>query len=375
MIDSFRERWPGCSITVLSDHPSHTNRLHGIQAEHHLPKAPLSWAKRAIDGRLLGTLAAIARCDVFVLGGGGFLSDWQPEAPWVWLRQLLLAKWLRKRTMVYGIGAGPFVRPRGKQLTRKLLNRYADAVSVRDQRSFENLREIGVEQHKLSLTADPAILLHPDVSEANSLKGNDRPRIAVIIGPIFRDQRYWPGQQGKYESFVEQVTTALEELGSEAELTFLPFQLDNDRDFCREIAKASGNHMVVEEEIPPRQMMNVLSGFDLVLSLRLHGCILAAAAGTLPVGIIYHHKGHEFLGRMGLLDYVGMVGDGINWSDQALEGRNLADTCRRALANRANLLESMERNLEAYREAARENIRILTSVLSESPSTRPPSGD
>lgn len=361
MIQRFQAEFSPCDIQVLSFNPRHTNAMHGVSAVWQVPTGLLSWGKRLLDGRLWHTLESIAACDVFVMGGGGFLSDWQPEVPWSWLKQLLIAKLFRKKTMMYGIGAGPFTRWHGRLITRLMLNAFADRITVRDQKSFDHLLSIGVNQDKIQLTGDPAVCLDSVTVTNPELSFKvDAPNIAVIVAPIYRNKKYWEGKTHKYDIFKDQLFVTLRALSEmDANIIFIPFQPATDKAFSIELAESLGEEtQVFHGEPSPTEMLAILSRFDLVLTLRLHGSILSSVAGTVPVSIAYHHKGIEYLERLGLTPYSCAIGDGINLPDQDLDGHRLTEICEDVLNRKSQLSADIKRRLNEYRNE--ENFNILT---------------
>lgn len=102
MIDIFEEQFPKCEITALSFNPAYTKNTQKINAV----KANTNYTKK-LDSpyyytRFIQNYQTIKDCDLFVMGGGGFLSDWQPEVPHDWLKQMKIAKFFGKETWLYG---------------------------------------------------------------------------------------------------------------------------------------------------------------------------------------------------------------------------------------------------------------------------------
>ena len=87
MIDIFNKQYPNCEITVFSFIPEYNRRYHGIKAIKQMPwmYGYKGLLKSILTLSILKYVKLIKECDLFVIGGGGFLSDWQPEAPRIWL--------------------------------------------------------------------------------------------------------------------------------------------------------------------------------------------------------------------------------------------------------------------------------------------------
>jgi len=66
--------------------------------------------------------------------------------------------------MLYGAGAGPLVSEHGRRLTKAIADG-AVCISVRDQSSREQLRDLGIADARIRVTADVAFGL-PSRAEA-----------------------------------------------------------------------------------------------------------------------------------------------------------------------------------------------------------------
>lgn len=101
-------------ITVLSDDPVYTSKIHGVNAVYQLPFGILPLGLAILRGKFLPTIRTLRDADLFILGGGGFLSDWQSWTVILqWLGQVVLSKIFRKKVMLYAVGAGPITTKKG----------------------------------------------------------------------------------------------------------------------------------------------------------------------------------------------------------------------------------------------------------------------
>lgn len=320
--DRFRRDLPGAEITALSYRPAYTRRVQGLPAAHPPPFTARSWASWLVKGRWARTLLAFARCDLFVMGGGGFLSDWQPEVPAGWLKQFRLAKALGKRTRLFGIGAGPFRTEAGREAVRHYVNGYVDDVVVRDHESRAALVEdCGVDASKVRVEIDPVATM--DVSAWRD--PHARPDAVGIVyagyfdRPIFGDaQARWPVLRERFVEQVAQVRAA----GFPVRLIF--FQPEAERALAADLGAATGAPCVFPADW--RDAVRELSRCRGLISFRLHGAILAHAMGLPCLPIVYHPKGLGFLTMAGYHhpeDRI-VVGDGINLPQAPLDAEQWA---------------------------------------------------
>jgi polysaccharide pyruvyl transferase CsaB len=353
---------PGCEVRALSYRPEHTRRYLGLEAAHQLPFGWREWAGGLLRGRLGGTFKALWRCDVLLLGGGGFLSDWQPEAPWCWLRQALLARLLGKKVQLYGIGAGPFNRRWGRWITRTLIRLAVDVITVRDEGSKSWLERAGVPAHRIHLTADPVFGLEGGA-------GADRQEAPAVVGlaiaPVFHLEDLWPGQAHRYRDYVQALAATCRALAAQGhELWFLPMQEDVDRKVFQDLdALLPG---VVSYRALPGDVEGAIRELgrpDALVAMRLHAGILAALQGVPPVGIIYHPKVAAFLDRIGLRHFAEELGDGSNWPEAGLDAARLVRSVETTLADRPALQQEMALRLEPLRSAALANARMAAELV------------
>jgi len=246
----------GIELVVLSADPQNTAELHGVSAV--AAKKPVA-------------LKTLARAEGLLSGGGGLLQNKTSNRSLAYYLSLLyLAQAMGKPTWVFGQSLGPLSN-KALRATAPALRR-CRAVVVRDRRSFELAAQMKVPPDRLLLGADAALLLEPPrVSREDNLV-TIVPRAKVPLEANLR---------------LREVAERLRDLGYE--ILVLGFQPRYDEEvmdlfggFDREV---SGD---------PRRVFYLLAQSAYVLSLRLHGLILAAAAGTPYAGGSYDPKVRSF---------------------------------------------------------------------------------
>jgi len=246
---------------VLSANPTATEALHGVAAVGRMNTAALS---------------TVARSEGLLSGGGGLLQNKTSNKSLLYYLSLIyLAQLLRKPTWVFGQSLGP-LDTTGRRLTAPALRR-SRAVVVRDRSSFDLAAKMGVPGERLMLGADAALLLEPPrVSREERL-------VTIVPRGNLPDEA---------NLRLREVGLRLRELGYE--VLVLGFQpgydegaLDLFDGFEREL---SGD---------PRRVFYLIAQSGYVLSLRLHGLILAAAAGTPYAGGSYDPKVKAFCEESG----------------------------------------------------------------------------
>ncbi len=265
-----RRRVPGVEITVLSARPAETARVHGV---------------RAVSRSGPGAIArALAGCDLFLCGGGSLFQDatsWR--SPWYYLGVLAAARLLGRRTMVYAQGIERPRRPFVRAAVAYLLDR-VDLVTVRDSTSQALLAEWGVRRPRTVLSADPSLLLTPEWSEAARAE-RARWGEGAWCGMALRS---WRSGGGLLRAAGEGARLAAERFGIRWAL--LPMH-PADLAVCEALAADLGPAAtVVRAPLGPREMLALVGSLGLLVGMRLHALLFAAAQGVPVVPIAYDPK-------------------------------------------------------------------------------------
>ncbi|MBO8168476.1 MAG: polysaccharide pyruvyl transferase CsaB [Thermoanaerobacteraceae bacterium] len=328
MVQGIRKQVHDADITVLSNSPQQTAGELQVRAVNR-------WSISQV-------VPAIKNCDIFVSGGGSLLQDVTGSKNLLYYLGLIwLAQRFRRKVMVFAQGIGPLTRKVSRFHVAKVLNK-TEVISVRDRESYKLLRSIGVTRD-IFVTADPVLAL--DVSgiytgqaarliESFGLQGD---RVIVVCPRPWGDN-----------AFVESLITALLYLKREKyRLCLLPFHHPGDLELCRELAASLGEGAVVlDRRLSFGEIFGLFAQAQLVIGMRLHSLIFAAAAGTPMVGISYDPKVDSFLnqveqpcaghvGRLTAGAVVAPVGEVLNapYSYRERLEKNLTGLKKRALEN------------------------------------------
>ena len=269
ILDAVGARVPNATeYVVTSGAPQQTTAMYD-RSERHVTGVPRSGARALAQ--------AIRACDVFISGGGSLIQDVTSLRNVVYYTSLIrFAQLARKPVMIYAHGVGPLSKPLSRKLTRIAVQR-ARVVTVRDEDSKELLRRIGV-RREVEVTADPVWALEPDDSPASGH--------ALTWGVALRS---WPGQSGPEETAraLRAIRNAARAAG--ATLRFLPMQPASDRALI-EAHGAQPQEIIETANLHPRAIMAAAGRCDLMIAMRLHALIFAAAQGVPCVAVNYDPK-------------------------------------------------------------------------------------
>jgi len=276
MVQGIRREIEGTDIIVLSNAPEETAVNLRVQAVNR-------WNPVQV-------LSAIRQSDVLVSGGGSLLQDVTGvKSLYYYLGIITLAKRLGKRVMVFAQGMGPLLRDSSQRNTARILNR-VDAITVRDEDSYALLCSIGV-KNEVTVTADPVLgLTGSTAAQGLSEKYGLTQGRYILVSP-----RRW-----KEDNHVAPLVQALRDLQDEGwDICLFPFHKPEDTQLCREIARQlTGEVRLLEEPLSMNVIRSIFSGAVMVLGMRLHSLIFAAAGNTPMVGISYDPKVDAFLQRV-----------------------------------------------------------------------------
>jgi polysaccharide pyruvyl transferase CsaB len=352
MLAGLREALPEARVTVLSDDPAATRAEHGVAARGR--------DKRGPRRRLLSEIRAIARSDVLAIGGGGLVKDFGSHGGNVhaWVRPGLAAHALRRRSLWYAMGVDDVRLPESAAVARRAAERL-DLLTVRDEGSARQLRELGVER-EIVVTSDPALLL-------GRPPGDREPApLRVAVCP-----REWKAGAAEVEDealqmrLFDELAAALDGLVHDAgaEVLLVPFQTAGEGDdaVCRAIHGRMAERAaarVCERPASATDAARLLARCSLVVGTRLHSLILAAASGTPFFALDYMPKVRFFAARAGLPgERAGL--------EAARERGRLAELLGSALARRERTRERLERVAPGLRELARLNAEMLAALASD----------
>ena len=320
IIDTFEEQFPNCEITALSFNPTYTKNTQKINAVRQIPSGKKRWIYSIMTLDIFQTLKAIKNCDLFVMGGGGFLSDWQPNVPHDWLKQMKIAKFFGKKTWLYRIGAGPFLSEKGKATTKYYIDNFVDNITVRDKESYRQLVEnVGINK-VVKIEVDPVVKMNvKKYIDKNDINDNS---ISLIYTEYFKSKYFDETHHKKWNllfgAFCSQINAVIDS-GFVPKLVF--FQKSIELELANKFLNTFGNKILIEFPADYKEAIQILNKSNAIISFRLHGNILAHVMKKPFLPIIYHHKTDGFLEYINYSykNCILQVGDGQNWKDEDID--------------------------------------------------------
>lgn len=335
----YREKY---DLVVLSKQPHLTEKKFGVTA---ISRFHMLKVYRAIDG-----------CDLLISGGGSLLQDrTSTRSLMYYLSVMHLAQRKKKPVVVYANGIGPVRGKRNRKLVVKVLQR-ASAITLRDEDSLQELRNMGLSRQDILVTADPVFSLEAVGTEAAKRLWAQVgiPEEAPVLGISLR---------AVSPSVVERLAELFDGICRDTGYVpvFLCMQPASDLRGAKSVMeRMESKSYLLPGQLTAQEMMSALGNMKLVVSMRLHTLIFAAAAGTPVMGFDYDPKVISMLRTLDMPS-LGTVQD-LNVSQgrrQVTEFVAQEETYRRNIKAAA----------QALREKERENDRILQQVMSPEPTS------
>ncbi|MBP3313342.1 MAG: polysaccharide pyruvyl transferase CsaB [Oscillospiraceae bacterium] len=239
---------------------------------------------------------ALRHTALYLNGGGSLIQDvTSSRSLWYYLLSIATARKMGNQVLMYGCGIGPVNKGFNRRLAGKIIDKYAHAITLREDLSLKTLQDMGVKTPRMTLTADPAILLSP-ASEEKTLQFLQEQGIGEDYFLVCL--RNWKGI-GKQK---ELIASAVKKLAEKYTLrpVFLAMEAERDLPVCRNVAEMVGGSVpVLSAPADTDLLLGLIQQAKAVISMRLHALIFAASVGTPLVGLSYDPK------VMGFVRYLG----------------------------------------------------------------------
>ncbi|WP_326556549.1 polysaccharide pyruvyl transferase family protein [Micromonospora sp. NBC_01796] len=341
ILGDVRAARPEARIIVFSRNPEHTAHAHpGVE--------PAAW-----DGiRRADSAATVARLDLLILGGGGILYDSEARR---YLRLVLAAQERGLPVFTYAVGAGPLTDSIDCSMVQQSLDG-AVGVTVRDDESQLVLEGIGVNT-PITVTADPAFLLEPEEFPVEWLRREGVRPGRRLVGMSVRE----PGRAASRLD-VDGYHRLLAQIGDflvrrlEANVLFVPMERDDIKHSHGVLSHmtAPDRGRILHGDYSPRQLLGLMSHFDMAVGMRLHFLIFAAMSGVPFLPLPYAGKVFDFAQRIGVPALSGLA--------REVEGPLLAEVDQ-LWDEREERAADTARRVDEVREQARLTSQLVTPLL------------
>ena len=346
VVENLQERLRRTEITVLSQNPENTREKFGVKA---IPRMKLG-----------AIIRAIFRSDLLISGGGSLLQDVTSKRSILYYLAIMwIAILFRKKVFIYSQGIGPVNQRFNRWIMVKTLKR-VDHIVVRDEGSREFLTDCGIDENKITVTADPVIRL----KKTGLLTGR---KILEEENFDFQDERIDPtpkigiAVKGRLKDrdFVDEVCEGIRELIEkyDARIVLIPFYFSEDMPIAEEIEKRfPGKVTCIRRKCLTDEMLSVIGNMDVLVGVRLHSVMHAGIMEVPMIGVSYDPKVNAFLRSMDLKALCSVYD---------FKGEYLVEEFDKVWRNRTAQLNKVRRNKAVLIDKLNQNEVLIGKLLGE----------
>ncbi len=293
IVSLLKKEIPGARIMVLSNNPEKTKATYGVESVNR-------WDMKTVA-------KVIKQSDLLISGGGSLLQDVTSSKtiPY-YLAIVKIAQFYKKKVVFYSQGIGPVNKGFSKVLMKMVINK-VDGIYVREPASKALLQEIGIKK-PVEVSIDPVIGINLGREENKTTIEVKKPAVGIYLRP-------WQNEAHD-EHLMKAMLPSLSKLLWEGyKLYFIPMHYDQDRKIAQtmrdkllEIGIAEGKNLEADMEVVDKMLsidkvLDYTAQFDMVIGMRLHSLIMAAAEKVPMVALSYDPKVTAFMKEIEQFEY------------------------------------------------------------------------
>ncbi|MBQ7901643.1 MAG: polysaccharide pyruvyl transferase CsaB [Clostridia bacterium] len=339
ILNTLRKIRPDLDFTVLSKTPEETARVYGV--------------KSIFRYNIFKIKKEMKASKMLLFGGGSLLQDvTSSKSVLYYLAVIFLAQRCGMKTMLYANGIGPIVKRFNRHIAKLVLNR-VDIITLRDDKSDEELKSMKVTKPVIVITADPAFTLNADVSLSGKYFTNlvgvpEGTRLCVVsIREWKKSSTDFVGEMAKLCDFMVErhVISPL----------FVPMQYPADMEISKKVMNRMKNAAyVINRELSVPEMFSVLSEAEVIIGMRLHSLIYATTLGIPAMALVYDPKISAFMESLNQPDCVNV---------ENLKFENASKVLTQIINEREERKIQLRRTNAILRKTAQENATYAIKLL------------
>jgi polysaccharide pyruvyl transferase WcaK-like protein len=268
----------GHQVTGTSIDPDYTRAVHGFDS---VPMLDIRHLRFQV-------LRALREVDALIIGGGEQIQEGRIGYP-IWgllpnvAHLVRTAKKLEKPTMLWGVGVDHIETRYGKWMLKHWV-RQADAVTVRDGRSFQRLADLGFREEQLHLAADPVF------SVDRLSRVNGRSYLEALLGSRIFGKRLIlvaaANDRGTDLGYLESLISGCRHAAESLDATVLVLSMHTQKRYdllLLEHPSFREDHLLIQMPLfkfSASDLALLFAGVDVVVASRMHALIIAATQGT-----------------------------------------------------------------------------------------------
>ena len=289
ILNTLRKKQSDLDFTVLSKTPSETSEVYGVKSINRY--------------NFFKIRKEMKRSKMLLFGGGSLLQDvTSSKSIRYYLAIIHMARKCGLKTMLYANGIGPIIKEKNRRLASKILNE-VDVITLRDDKSDEELKSLGVTKPSVIITADPAFTIDTDITQSGrfftNMAGVPQGTKLCIVSI-----RSWKHSSPYFVSDMARLCDYMVEKHSIYPL-FVPMQFPEDTEISRAVMSLMKNSSyIISRELSVPEMFSVLSEAEILIGMRLHSLIYATTLAIPALPICYDPKISAFMESLNQPDRV-----------------------------------------------------------------------
>ena len=329
---------PNTKFTVLSKTPYQTTKTYKIKSVNRF--------------NIFKVIHEIRHSKLLISGGGSLIQDaTSTKSLLYYLAIIRIALMSGKKTMAYANGIGPVTVKQNKKKARKVLDKM-DVITLRDEKSVLTLKNIGVNNKNIFVTADPAVKMErisqaetDSILEAEGIPKNNYFTVSV---------RNW-----KNTDVSEKIAAVCDYVSEHYGLTplFISMQKGEDdviTEKCVSLLKNRG--YILRGSYNFRQIMSIVAESKLVIGMRLHMLMYGANSAVPVIGLMYDPKIQAYLSYLNQNTNVNINNINVD------EFKNIIDSL---MLNQEKTRETLKVRIDELKEFEKKNAQMAVKLLED----------
>ena len=281
MTKNIKEMAPDVNITAISHIPELTKTEYNINSVQRF---------NAIE-----VIKAIVKSDIILSGGGTLIQNGTSTRSLLYYLSIIkLAKFFKKKVMLYSNGIGPVNGKLNRKLVKMVVNN-VDIITLREEFSKKDLLDMGVKKPQIHVTADAAFTL-------NSISDNLAKDILTKEGVPFDKEivgvsvRAWHKAKDG-DKYIKEIAKACDNIIEQNKnVLFIPMEQPKDVEISKKVMyEMRKDSYILKNVYKPDEILGIIGQMHLILGMRLHTLLFSASKKVPMIGIVYDPKIEYYL--------------------------------------------------------------------------------
>lgn len=238
---------------------------------------------------------------VIARGGDGVLTDFYGTmAFFASFYNFLLPIILNKKIVIPSVTIPAFKKDATKTLASFVL-KHVDHVIARDVHTANYLKEMGVDESKITFQIDAGFTLSTEKRELPKIFNRAKGKVVGIVPSAYAYVHLKEPRRGKYDKYIKLFAKTIDYIIEKhnAWVLLIPHEFSpyeskriDDKKVALDILKKLKykNEVEIFQDYDPRKIKFIISKLDLLISPRMHPLIHALSLGIPIIGIDYGSK-------------------------------------------------------------------------------------